>query len=67
MCPLYLLKFIVSGKKMTPITRVAPMVHHTSLLRHVQARRALICGILPTSICYFRYIRGRLSKSKPHL
>jgi len=48
---LYLPEFTVSGQKMAPITRVAPMVHHTSLLRHVQVRRALICDNLPTSIC----------------
>jgi hypothetical protein len=37
------------------------------LLRYVEARRALICDNLPTSICYFRYFRGRISKTKPHL
>jgi len=60
MCPLYFPEFIVFGKKMAPITRVAPMTHHTSLLRDVQARRALICDNLPTIICYFRYFRGRI-------
>lgn len=66
MCLFYLLQFVF-GKKMAPITLVAPMAHHTALLRHVQARRALICDNLPTSICYFRCIRGRLNKTKPHL
>jgi len=66
MCPFYLLQF-VSGKKMASVTLVAPMAHHIAFLRHVQARRALICDNLPTSICYFRYNRGRLNKTKPHL
>jgi hypothetical protein len=64
---LYLPEFIVSGKKMVPITRVAPMAHHTTLLRHVRARRELICDNPPSSIRYFKYFRGRLSKTKPYL
>jgi len=67
MCPLCLPEFTVSGKKMAPITRVAPMAHHTTLLRYVRVHRALNWDNLPSSICYFKYFRGRLSKTKPYL